>query len=115
MNFLNCLIDYNSMRKPGFQFQICLNFVIQKENWQETESIIQFCLLKKITLYLIPMVDPFEYSIHSLNIQNLQAVKLYLEQIYIRYPLKTLRNVLDVVDKNIFLKNSQDYISTSLA
>lgn len=87
-----------------------INFVLQKKNWSELPRLFQFKREKRVTVWLICLVEPSEFSILSFsNFEKLSILYYYLEKIdLIDFPLvaravKPLLETIDPFDKANFL------------
>jgi cyclic pyranopterin phosphate synthase len=83
--FLDDIIEFNNTLIAGLKFEININFVIQKDNWEEVADIIEFSKQKKIGLYISPVSDSPEFSIYSLEKTTKNRCASYLKQTFDQY------------------------------
>jgi cyclic pyranopterin phosphate synthase len=62
---LDNLLKYQELRisKEMSSLNIRLNFLLQSDNWQEAQSIIRFCLKRKIIPFITFLYEPSELSL----------------------------------------------------
>ncbi len=60
---LNTLEDILNYRKEEKDFDIRMNFLIQKDNWKEAFSALEFCYEKRINPFITFLYEPVEFSL----------------------------------------------------
>lgn len=87
-----------------------LNFLIQKDNWKEVKSAIDYCLERNIHPFLTFCHEPLEYSLLSLELsERIDILNYYLDNLTWDY-LTQIRRItvpllesLPIKDKKLFL------------
>lgn len=99
LNFLEDLLTFKRSRPEGFQFDININFVIQKDNWTETERLILFAKEKGVNLYISPVSFAEQFSIYGLDeIEKIQCYQ-FLKMLYNKYHHPNLLTLINNLGK----------------
>ena len=113
---LNDWIDYREGAKGGSRFQLCVNMVVQRDNWREVTRFINFCRGKKETHpFFIPLIRPSKFSIFGLLEEQraeileyyLKFMKLQKEESYLRL-IKPIAASLNPSSKKVGFVSSYD-------
>lgn len=80
---LDDIIEYRSHREAlGEAFELSMNVCVQKENWAEADSMLDFCKKKGIHSFLFMIYEPKEISLLTLNeSERRKIIEYYLETI----------------------------------
>lgn len=97
-------LDYNKTRSEKIgKINIRLNFLIVKENWQELESMLDFCAQKKIHPFIAFCYMPQENSLLTLSYEErLKILNFYLDTINwqkLQYSMRVIKPLLDGLKK----------------
>lgn len=100
LHFLEDLISFRSQKEPGFSFRININFVIQKDNWTETENLIKFAREKRVGLYISPVAHTEKlFSIYYMGENQRRECAAFLKKLYADYHHPNLLNLIQNLDR----------------
>ncbi|MEQ1722791.1 MAG: SPASM domain-containing protein [Pseudobdellovibrio sp.] len=94
--FLDDLITFKKNSDVKYQFKIIVNYVLQKDNYTELESMLQFAEKKGVKLYIIPMVGPIKYSVYDLSHEDKVKILEMVKALATKYKSVSL-NIDDVI------------------
>jgi len=60
---LKTLEDILDYRQSGKNFDIRMNFLVQKDNWHEVFDVLDFCYKKEINAFITFLYEPLEFSL----------------------------------------------------
>lgn len=75
---LNKLISFRESRRNFQYFDLTFNMTVQKDNWKEVPSVIEFCLNKKLNPHIFTLKVPTEYSMLSFEEEKRKEILEYL-------------------------------------
>lgn len=96
VKFLDDLIIFRNNRGTKQKFKIIVNYVLQKDNHAELESLLQFAQQKNVKLYIIPMVGPIKLSIYDMSRYDKQQILENIRSMALKYKDVSL-NIEDVI------------------
>ena len=104
--FLDDIIFYRNNLNAKKKFKIIVNYVLQKANHTELESMLQFAKQKNVKLYIIPMVGPIKLSIYDMTYDEKLLVLANVKALALQYKDVSL-NIEDVIaDLTVHLANA---------
>lgn len=93
LKFLEDLIAYRNEQSLGKRFDLTINFVLQKDNWDELERMLEFAKEKDAHLYVIPMLEPTQHSIYSFPMSEKEKLLSTLDELAKKY---NHENIIDL-------------------
>lgn len=115
VQFLDALTSYKNGLSIKLKFQTNINFVLQKENYEELNEIFRFSYLKGVRLYIAPALDPQEISIYGLSTETKCEILKNLECLYKEFPTVSINAVNLIRDlKNCIGKKAIEYAAQDL-
>lgn len=93
LQFLEDLIAYRDRQSQGRRFDLTINFVLQRDNWDELESMLLFARSKSAHLHVIPMLEPEKYSIYSLSKEEKLKLLKNLEYLVLKYEHEVITEI----------------------
>jgi cyclic pyranopterin phosphate synthase len=104
LTFLEQLIFYKKSLPINNQFEIRINFVLQKDNWFDLEEILLFAQRINVKLYIISMTNPWKFSIYDLPIDTRKKILLYVQDLSKNYNQENLHNIIVSLEKTVVEK-----------
>ncbi len=118
ISMLDDLIDYRE-KMTGDTFLIVLNVVIQKENWSELPTIIEFCRKRGIKTFPYFLTTPSSLSLNSCTPQEKEKIlEFYIEKnktlksiILLNFICQMLKTRKDKNSKDLLFDFANHYLS----
>lgn len=79
---LDAMIEYQTERQSvgKSELNIRINFLVQKDNWAEVKSMINFCFEKKVTPFITFLYEPSPFCLLDLTSQErVKILEFYFE------------------------------------
>ena len=93
---LEDVLEYRSNKKD---FNIHLNFLVQKDNWKEVFQLIKFCYDKQINPFLTFLYGPEEFSLLTEPLEmRLKILDYYFSKMSLRESVHLKRIVMPLLD-----------------
>jgi len=84
LNTMNSFLDYQKDREDRglSSLSVKVNFLIQKDNWREIKSMLEFCEKKEISPFLTFCYVPNEFSLLSLPVEErMRILRFWLSEL----------------------------------
>jgi MoaA/NifB/PqqE/SkfB family radical SAM enzyme len=96
---LTALDEILNYRKTKKSFDIHMNFLVQRDNWQEVFKAIDFCYKKEISPFLTFLYEPTEFSLLTeSNEKKIEVLEYYFSEMSLLRAVHLKRIMMPIID-----------------